>query len=119
MSDPALAGALRAIHDDPAHPWTVAELATRAHLSRTAFARRFTDVLARPPLQYVTDWRMALAKERLRDTEDGLAKIAATVGYASEFSFAAAFKRETGVAPGRWRTRRSPPPAVAGGRLGG
>src|SRR3954452_447300 len=80
MGDAALADALRAIHENPAHPWTVADLAGTAHLSRTAFARRFTDVLGRPPLQYVTDWRMALAKERLRDTEDGLAQIAAAVG---------------------------------------
>jgi AraC-like DNA-binding protein len=36
-----------------------------------------------------------------------LAAIAAEVGYASEFSFAAAFKRRHGVAPGRWRARRS------------
>jgi AraC-like DNA-binding protein len=103
MDDPSLAEALRAIHDDPAHPWTVGELASHAHLSRTAFARRFSDVLAQPPLQYVTDWRMALAKERLRDSEEGLARIASAVGYGSEFSFAAAFKRHAGVAPGRWR----------------
>jgi AraC-like DNA-binding protein len=103
LNDPALAGALHAFHADPARPWTVAELAAHAHLSRTSFARRFTEVLEQPPLQYVSEWRMALAKERLRDTGDSLAAIAATVGYASEFSFAAAFKRHTGIAPGRWR----------------
>jgi len=48
---------------------------------------------------------MALARERLRDSDDGLAAIAESLGYASEFSFAAAFKRRYGIAPGRWRTR--------------
>ena len=47
---------------------------------------------------------MALAHEQLRDTGDGIAAVAQSLGYASEFSFAAAFKRHEGVAPGRWRT---------------
>lgn len=103
MDDPALAAALRVIHGEPDRAWTVADLATVAALSRSNFARRFTDVLGVPPLQYLTEWRIALAKERLRDTRDGLATIARAVGYGSEFSFASAFKRHVGTAPGRWR----------------
>lgn len=103
--DPHLGPALRAVHADPGHPWTVAALAAQASLSRAAFARRFSLELGVAPLQYVTDWRMALARERLRDTDDGIAAIAQSLGYASEFSFAAAFKRHEGIAPGRWRTR--------------
>lgn len=104
MDDPDLAPALQAIHSDPKHPWTVAQLATICRQSRSAFARRFTETLGQSPLQYLTQWRVALAMERLRDTNDGLAAIATDVGYGSEFSFAAAFKRHTGVAPGRWRS---------------
>lgn len=107
MDDPALAAALRGVHADPARAWTVAELARAAAMSRSAFARRFTDVVGRPPLQYLTDWRLALARERLRDTRDSIAGIAADVGYASEFSFAAAFKRHVGAPPGRWRAERA------------
>jgi AraC-like DNA-binding protein len=103
LADPAIGPALRAIHADPAHPWTVAELADEAALSRATFARRFAERLGVAPLAYVTEWRMALARERLHRSEDGLAAVAAAVGYASEFSFAAAFKRHHGVAPGRWR----------------
>lgn len=106
--DPGLAAALDAVHADPARSWTVAELADRAHLSRATFSRRFAEVVGDPPLQYLTAWRMALARERLRDTGDGLAAIAASIGYASEFSFAAAFKRHVGTAPGRWRAGRDP-----------
>jgi AraC-like DNA-binding protein len=104
-ADPQIGPALRALHADPARAWTVAELAAEAHLSRATFARRFSALLGAAPLAYLTDWRMALACERLRDTEDGLAAVAAAVGYASEFAFAAAFKRRYGIAPGRWRTR--------------
>ncbi|MEU6148240.1 helix-turn-helix transcriptional regulator, partial [Streptomyces sp. NPDC047081] len=84
--------------------WTVADLATEASLSRATFARRFTALLGVAPLTYLIDWRMALAREQLRDSDTGVAAVARSVGYASEFSFAAAFKRHHGVAPGRWRT---------------
>jgi AraC-like DNA-binding protein len=104
-ADPRIGGALRALHANPAHPWTVAELAAVAVLSRAAFARRFTTLLGVAPLAYLAGWRMALARERLRDSDDGLAAIAQSVGYSSEFSFAAAFKRHHGTAPGQWRTR--------------
>lgn len=103
-ADPRIGRALRALHDDPAHPWTVSELAEQALLSRSAFARQFTDLLGMAPLAYLNDWRMALARERLRDTDARLAAISSSLGYASEFSFAAAFKRHHGVAPGRWRS---------------
>jgi AraC-like DNA-binding protein len=102
-SDPHLGPTLRAVHANPGHPWTVAELAARASLSRAAFARRFNHQLGVAPLTYLTDWRMALARERLRDSNDGIAAIAQSLGYASEFSFAAAFKRHERIAPGRWR----------------
>lgn len=107
MDDARLSAALRAVHADPAHPWTVAALAREAALSRSNFARRFGEVVGVPPLQYLTEWRIALAKERLRDSGDSLAAIAADVGYASEFSFASAFKRQVGLPPGRWRTQQA------------
>lgn len=103
-ADERVGAALRALHEDPGHPWTVAELAERAMLSRSAFARRFTELLGMAPLAYLNDWRMALARERLRDSDIRLAALASSLGYASEFSFAAAFKRHHGIAPGRWRT---------------
>lgn len=103
MDDPGLGAALRALHADPAHAWTVGDLARVAALSRSTFARRFGEVVGVPPLQYLTDWRIALAQERLRDTREGLSAIATAVGYGSEFSFATAFKRQVGTAPGRWR----------------
>ena len=108
MDDPAVGAALRAVHTEPARPWTVADLATEASLSRATFARRFTAALGVAPLTYVTDWRMALAREQLREGDAGLAAVAHSLGYASEFSFAAAFKRHHGVAPGRWRSTTIP-----------
>ncbi len=106
QADPQVAAALARVHEDPARAWTVGELADAVNLSRAAFARRFTAAVGSAPLEYLTGWRMALARERLRDTDDRLAAVAAAVGYASEFSFAAAFKRHHGTAPGRWREQQ-------------
>jgi AraC-like DNA-binding protein len=108
-ADAQIGPALRALHADPSRRWTVEDLAAEAALSRAAFARRFSALLGVAPLAYLTGWRMALARERLRDSDDGIAGVADALGYASEFSFAAAFKRHHGVAPGRWRvTARRP-----------
>ncbi|GAB22578.1 putative AraC family transcriptional regulator [Gordonia polyisoprenivorans NBRC 16320 = JCM 10675] len=105
LADPVAGAALRAMHADPARAWTVADLAAEAKLSRAAFARRFTTVTGVPPLSYLTTWRMTLAKEALASSPASLAAIAGQVGYADEFSFATAFKREVGEAPGRFRAR--------------
>jgi AraC-like DNA-binding protein len=105
--DPAVAAALRAVHGDPAHPWTVAALARVARVSRAALARRFSAEVGMPPLTYLTWWRMRLARESLVAGAT-LAQVARQVGYASEYAFAAAFTREVGTAPGRWRRAQQP-----------
>ncbi|GAA3792136.1 AraC family transcriptional regulator [Sphaerisporangium flaviroseum] len=108
LSDPAISVALHDIHSDPAHPWTVEELGARAGLSRAAFARRFAALTGRPPLTYLTWWRMTTAARLLRDSDAPLNAVAERVGYSSEFAFANAFKREYGTAPGRFRRRSRP-----------
>jgi AraC-like DNA-binding protein len=113
LADPRIGATLRAVHEDPARPWTVADLAAEVSLSRAAFARRFTALVGVAPLAYLTEWRMALACDRLRATDDGLAAVARSVGYGSEFSFAAAFKRRHGISPGRWRQRNAAAPAIS------
>lgn len=113
LDDPSVGAALRALHADPARAWTVAELAAAADLSRAALARRFTALTGRPPLAYLTAWRMTLAREALLRPGATLAAVAREVGYGTEFAFAAAFKRELGVAPGRWRDERAAPATAA------
>jgi AraC-like DNA-binding protein len=102
-ADPRLGSALRAIHGDAARGWTVPELAALSGLSRAAFARAFQSALGRAPMQYLTEWRMTLARDHLRSGDLSLAQIADRVGYASPYAFAAAFRRHHGEPPGRWR----------------
>ena len=107
IRDPLIAAAVRAIQDDPAAPWTVPRLSAVSGLSRTAFTRRFTAQVGKPPMAYVTDWRLSCAARLLRESQAPLAAIARQVGYATEFTFASAFRREFGTPPGRFR--RDPP----------
>jgi AraC-like DNA-binding protein len=108
LTDPAIGAALVGLHDDPARAWTVAELGDRAGLSRSAFAQRFTELVGEPPLSYLTWWRMTLAGRLLRESDKPLSAVAQQVGYSSEFAFAKAFKREFGIAPGRYRREQEP-----------
>ncbi len=103
--DPGIGIALNLIHSDPAHRWTVAELAGRSALSRAAFSRRFTALVGEPPLSYLTCWRLCLAGDLLRDTDETLASVARQVGYASAYALSAAFTRFYGVRPGEYRSR--------------
>ncbi|WP_409469560.1 AraC family transcriptional regulator [Streptomyces sp. HC307] len=107
LADPGISAALRALHADPAHAWTVSELAARAGLSRAAFAGRFAALVGRPPLTYLTWWRMTTASRLLRVDDTPLRLVAQRTGYTSEFAFAKAFKREFGLAPGQYRRRVS------------
>lgn len=103
VKDPLLRRAMHCVHADPARRWTVDALARAAGTSRTVLAERLKAVLGQTPIAYVTSWRIQLAADRLRNSSGNLAVIAADVGYESEAAFNRAFKRVTGITPGRWR----------------
>ncbi|WP_306192924.1 MULTISPECIES: AraC family transcriptional regulator [unclassified Streptomyces] len=105
QSDPVVGPALRLLHDDPAHPWTVADLAARTGVSRAALGRRFTDLVGEPPMAYLTGWRLALAADLLREPDATIASVARRVGYGSPFALSAAFKRVRGLSPQQHRER--------------
>jgi AraC-like DNA-binding protein len=102
LADARLAQAMRQIHGDPARAWTVAQLAKKAALSRSAFFDRFTRAVGQPPMAYLLAWRMALAKDLLRRRDVGIAEVAERVGYGSASTFSTAFLRHTGQPPGRY-----------------
>ncbi|MFD4506441.1 cupin domain-containing protein [Streptomyces sp. NPDC058457] len=106
-TDPRLSPALQAIHENPSHPWTVPELAAISRLSRAAFARTFHEALDQTPMQYLTDWRMTLARDHLRTGELGIADIAHSVGYTSPYAFTTAFRRHHNQPPTTWRQQES------------
>ena len=102
LADPHLGKALKAMHGDPAHRWTLAELANRAGLSRSVFAQRFRERVGETPIGYLAQWRMMLAKERLAEGRDTLGTIANGLGYEWENAFNTAFRRVVGCSPRRY-----------------
>jgi AraC-like DNA-binding protein len=103
LSDSHIGAALNSMHQRMEHPWTVASLASEAGMSRSAFARRFKELLSESPLEYLTRWRMYRGSDLLRDSDRKLADVAQAVGYDSDGAFHKAFKRVLGVAPGEYR----------------
>ncbi|MEM9622006.1 MAG: AraC family transcriptional regulator [Pseudomonadota bacterium] len=103
LADVQIAKALAAIHENPATPWSLQDLAARAGLGRTAFAQRFRDLTGVTPANYLSQWRMQVATDLLTGTDDSILAIAEAVGYDSEPAFRKAFRRETGRPPGEVR----------------
>lgn len=99
LADERLAAAIRAIHANPAHNWTVAELAKAAALSRSSFFVRFREAVGVAPMVYLLTWRMALAKNLLRGKRMAVAEVAERVGYRSASAFSVAFSRYVGQSP--------------------
>lgn len=102
LADPHLARALRRLHAEVAAPWTVTRLAREAGLSRSAFSDRFTRKVGAPPMEYLGAWRMARAKDMLRQGAASLETVAAAIGYQSASAFSTAFRRHVGHPPSRF-----------------
>ncbi|MCM3887476.1 AraC family transcriptional regulator [Frankia sp. R82] len=103
LHDPVTARALALLHETPARAWTIENLAAEVHISRATLTRRFTTLVGEPPLTYLTRWRMDLAAQRLRETDESVATIGTAVGYTSEHAFSRAFHRARGQPPHRYR----------------
>ena len=107
LSDKRMRAAITAMHGDPAHRWTLGELAAEAGMSRSSFALRFRQTVGAPPMHYLARWRMMLAGNRLRNSDDPVSVIAASLGYESESAFSTTFKRLMHRPPRQWRRGRA------------
>jgi AraC-like DNA-binding protein len=108
LFDPSLRKAAEAIHFEYQRPWTIADLADLAGMSRTTFAVKFQELTGTSPLAYLTQVRMLDAIDKLEGTNQTLEAIAQQVGYGSEAAFSTAFKRELGLSPGAYRKAKTP-----------
>lgn len=99
LADPQLGRALQALHEAPAHPWTLHELARVAGMSRSSFAEKFRRKVGKPAMEYLICWRMLRAADLLATTAEPVGAIALSLGYESESAFSAAFKRVLGRSP--------------------
>ena len=105
LTDPIAGPALALLHTQPERPWTVDAMAAGIGVSRATLARRFAAKVGQSPAAYLTRWRMDLAAQRLRDTDDTAGAIARSLGYTSEYAFNRAFTRQRRTPPGRYRAQ--------------
>ena len=105
--DPEVGKALTLLHQQPAHAWTLAELARATGLSRTVLSERFRHFIGEPPMAYLMRWRLRLGARALLSTSQSVAEIALEAGYESEAAFNRAFKREYGLPPSRYRKQKT------------
>ena len=114
LADKQMSAAITAMHDDPAHRWTLQELAQVAGMSRSIFAQKFKDTVGEPPMEYLVRWRMTLAADKLVNSSDPISVIALSLGYESESAFGKAFKRVMGCSPRQHNreSRLALPPAI-------
>src|SRR6266478_3722541 len=103
----AMAAAISAMHDYPAHRWTLQELAEHAGMSRSTFALKFKETVGESPMEYLTRWRMLLAGDRLANSSHPISVIALSLGYESESAFSTAFKRVMGCSQQQYSRGRN------------
>lgn len=113
LRDDRLGRAIAAIHREPGAEWTLASLARKAAMSRSAFAARFTEVVGEPAMRYLQRWRLQMARMALRESNEALGIVGERFGYRSEAAFGRAFKKEFGMSPGSARRgAQALPPAA-------
>jgi len=108
LADKQMGAAINAMHEDPAHRWTLKELAEHVGMSRSTFALKFKETVGASPMDYLTRWRMLLAGDRLANSGDPISVIALSLGYESESAFSTAFKRVVGCSPRQYSRGRKP-----------
>ena len=99
LSDPVVGTAIQLMQANPAEPWTVSSIASATGVSRAVLAKRFTEILDEPPMTFLTNWRIDLAADLLRQPDLTLGAVAQRVGYSTPFALSSAFKRVRGVSP--------------------
>ncbi|MBI3506985.1 MAG: AraC family transcriptional regulator [Proteobacteria bacterium] len=107
LGDRHVGRAIGLIHESPGQDWTLDRLAREVGLSRSSLAERFQRYVGKPPMQYLTLWRMQIASSLLTDGRASIARVAAEIGYESEAAFSRAFKRALGTSPSLWRERQA------------
>lgn len=113
LADRKMGAAISAMHANPAHRWTLQELAEHVGMSRSIFALKFRETVGETPMEYLSRWRMLLAADRLENSGDPVSVIALSLGYESESAFSTAFKRIMGCSPRRYSRSGSPAAALS------
>ncbi|WP_299974639.1 AraC family transcriptional regulator [uncultured Pseudoteredinibacter sp.] len=107
FADARMNRVLAAIHENPAHDWTVENLGQLVNMSRSSFSSSFTELTTMSPLQYIIFVRLERASRLLLESDTSLIQVAESIGYRSEAAFSQAFKKQFGMRPGEFRRHHS------------
>jgi AraC-like DNA-binding protein len=104
LDDPSMSRVLEIMLAHPEQPHTVASLAEKAYLSRSAFARRFRTSFGRPPLEYLRGVRLRHAAQLLKQSPPlPIVTVAHRSGFSSRSQFSRAFRTHFGTPPAAFR----------------
>jgi len=101
LGDHRLSKAITAMHQRPSFPWTVEELAVEAGMSRARFALKFSEIVKKTPMEYLTDWRIYIAQTLLKKGR-AIKVISLVVGYQSPSAMTRVFVKKLGMTPREW-----------------
>ncbi|MCE9518682.1 MAG: AraC family transcriptional regulator [Verrucomicrobia bacterium] len=104
--DPRLSELLEKVAARLDADWSLAAMASAAHLSREHLRRLCIRQLGRSPMRQVTYLRMRHSAELLASTDEKIATIASRVGYKNPFVFSTTFKKWIGWRPSAHRAGR-------------
>jgi len=107
IKDPVVSRAIAAIHAAPGDNWSVLRLANAVAMSPSRFAARFSESVGDSPMSYLAKWRMNLASQKLKESNQSIDLIAYNVGYESPAAFSRAFKKHLGFSPASWRIQKA------------
>ncbi|TXH32316.1 MAG: AraC family transcriptional regulator [Rhodospirillaceae bacterium] len=99
LAHPALSRVLTHLHQDPGADWSLERMADEAGMSRSVFAETFRETVGIAPGNYLTRWRLSLARSLLQAGQPAKT-VARQVGYASPAAFSRAFTRQFGMPAG-------------------
>ena len=87
------------IHGSLESPFTVADVAREACLSRFHFHRLFTAMVGETPHRYIARLRLERARAMLRDGSRSVSEVALASGFATPSAFSSAYSKHFGIPP--------------------
>ena len=106
IGDQVLWSSLKAMLDNPGLPHSVESLAETSGMSRSAFARKFSDAYGDGPMKFLRQLRMNLAAQLLQDTNQPVKLIAGKTGFQSRSAFTRTFEKSFGQSPRSFRAEQ-------------
>lgn len=82
---------------------TISELAEISHMSKSNFYAAFKKQFGISPISYINHYRLSIAAEKLIESNLSVKEIAFSVGINDSLYFSKLFKKEYGMAPGKYR----------------